>query len=93
MKKFYVYILVGVPILLAIVFVTNSVASNTFPLIITSNTEQQEIQQNIEQTYNSSILYCQQKYQNEKLQDKMNYEECLEIVESWYLDSIKKTQP
>lgn len=93
MRKFYVYILVGIPILLAIVFVTNSVASNTFPLIITSNTEQQEIQQNIEQTYNSSIQYCQQKYQNEKLQDKMNYEECLEIVESWYLDSIKKTQP
>lgn len=93
MRKFYVYILVGIPILLAIVFVTNSVASNTFPLIITSNTEQQEIQQNIEQTYNSSLQYCQQKYQNEKLQEKMNYEECLEIVESWYLDSIKKTQP
>jgi len=93
MRKFYVYILVGIPILLAIVLVTNSVASNTFPLIITSNTEQQEIQQNIEQTYNSSIQYCQQKYQNEKLQDKMNYEECLEIVDSWYLDSIKNTQP
>ncbi len=93
MRKFFVFIVVGIPILLVIVFVTNSVASNTFPLIIRVNSEQQEIQQNIQQIYNSSIQYCQEKYQNENFQDKMSYQECLEIVENWYLDSIKHSQP
>lgn len=93
MKNFYVFIVVGGPILLAIVLVSNSVALDTFPLIISSNTQQEEIQQNIQLTYNSSIQYCQEKYQNENFQDELNYEECLEIVENWYSDSIKNSQP
>ncbi|NIM25922.1 MAG: hypothetical protein GTN97_02155 [Nitrosopumilaceae archaeon] len=93
MRKIFVIIVVAIPILLALVFVTNSVASNTFPLIITSTTQQEKIQQNIQQTYNSSLQYCQEKYQEGNFKDQMNYEECLEIVESWYVDSIKNSQP
>ena len=81
MKKFFVIVIVVVPLMLSGFFIVNSVISQNFPLFRSINDESE----NIEQTYQAGLGYCQNNYQNfESVNEQSEYEMCIKLVEDWY---------
>ncbi|MDH3656730.1 MAG: hypothetical protein OEM77_01130 [Nitrosopumilus sp.] len=88
MRQIFVIIAVGAPLFLAALFIVNSIVSDTFPMFreIPINESQ-----NLQQTYQAGLDHCENNYGNSDAFDMKNeYEECINSVETWYVENIEK---
>ena len=88
MRQIFVILGVGVPLFLAALFIVNSVVSDSFPMFREMPFDES---QNVQQTYQAGLNHCENNYGNFDTLDKKNeYEECINSVETWYAENIKK---
>jgi hypothetical protein len=88
MRQIFVILTVGVPLFLAALFIVNGMVSETFPMSIEIPFDES---QNLQQTYQAGLNHCENNYGNSDPLDKKNeYEECVDSVETWYAENLKK---
>lgn len=84
MKKIIPFLLVGIPLCLSIVFITNTIESQTFPLF---RNDTMIGEQNIEQTYQAGLEYCEKSFDPISISENNEFKECIESVEKWYMEN------
>jgi hypothetical protein len=88
MRQIFVILAVGVPLFLAALFIINAIVSETFPMSIETPFDES---QNLEQTYQAGLDHCKNNYGNPNILDMKNeYEQCVDSVETWYAENLKK---
>ena len=88
MRQIFVIIAVGAPLFLAALFITNSIASDSFPMFREASFDES---QNLQQTYQAGLDHCENNYGNSDELDKKNeYEQCINSVEIWHVENIEK---
>jgi hypothetical protein len=84
MRKIIVVFAVGVPLALSALFIVNSIVSDTFPMFRPPIDESQ----NLQQTYQAGLDYCETNYGSVgTLDNKEEYEKCINSVETWYVEN------
>lgn len=84
MKKTIPFLLVGIPLCLSVVFITNTIESQTFPLL-RNDTSIEE--QNIEQIYQAGLGHCEKSFKPTSISQNNEFKECIESVEKWYMEN------
>jgi hypothetical protein len=84
MKKIIPFLLVGIPLCLSAIFITNTVESQTFPLLRNDTLTEQK---NIEQTYQAGLGYCEKSFEHTSISENNKLKECIESVEKWYMEN------
>lgn len=88
MRQIFVALAVGLPLIIAVVFIVNSVVSDSFPMSTETPFDES---QNFYQTYQAGLNHCENNYGNFDALDKKNeYEECISLVETWHTKDIEK---
>ena len=88
MRQIFVIIAVGAPLCLAVLFIANNITSDNFPMFGETPFDESE---NLQQTYQAGLNYCESNYRNfETLDKKIEYEQCIDAVETWYAENIEK---
>ena len=85
MKKMFVALFVTVPLGIAVLFIINGVASETFPFF-TQPVEESEF---LNQTYQAAKEHCINN-NNSEIEQSQSYEECIKMVEEWFENSPYK---
>jgi hypothetical protein len=87
MRQIFVALAVGLPLLLAVVFIVNNIALDNFPMLRETPFDESQY---LQQTYQAGINHCENNYGNFDTLDKKNeYEECINSVEAWYDENTK----
>ena len=87
MRQIFVIFAIGMPLILAAVFIANSVASNSFPMFREIPFDESQI---LQQSYQAGLDHCENNYGDFDTLDKKNeYEECISLVETWYSENIE----
>ena len=90
MRKIFVALAVGLPLALSVVFITNSVSTDNFPMFGPSIIDET---QDFQQTYQAGLDYCEQNYGGIGTLDNLeSYEKCINSVEEWYAKKISITR-
>lgn len=84
MHKIIVLIAIGVPLTVAGIFIMYSVENETFPLFEEDTFDEK---QSIQETYEAALEFCSNNYQFENIKDKEEYDNCINSVESWFLEN------
>ena len=88
MRQIFVVFAVGMPLVLAAVFIANNVVSNSFPMFSETPFEELEI---LQQTYQAGLDHCENNYGDfDTLDMKNEYEECISLIETWYSENLEK---
>jgi hypothetical protein len=88
MRRIFVILAVGMPLFLAALFIVNGMVSETFPMFREIPFDES---QNLEQTYQAGLDHCKNNYGNSNTLDMKNeYEQCVDSVETWYAENLKK---
>ena len=80
-------IVVGTPLVVAGIFIVNTVENETFPFLESDTFDET---QSVKQAYESGLEFCSSKYQFQNIKGKVEYENCVNLVESWYLENSEK---
>ena len=87
MRQIFVTFTIGMPLILAAVFIVNSVASNSFPMFREIPFDESQI---LQQSYQAGLDHCENNYGDfDTLDKKKEYEECISLVETWYSENIE----
>lgn len=87
MRQIFVVFVVGIPLILAAVFIVNSVVSNSFPMFSETLFDELEI---LQQAYQAGLDHCENNYGDfDTLDMKNEYEECVSLVETWYFENLE----
>jgi len=79
---------VGIPLVLAAVFIVNSIVSDSFPMFREIPMDESQY---LQQTYRAGLDYCENNYGNFDTLDKQNeYEKCVNSVETWHVENLEK---
>lgn len=83
MRQIFVVLVVGIPLMLAAVFIANNAASNNFPLIQPDWVDESQA---VEETYQAGLNHCLNNYETvgNSIASKSEYEKCIETVEDWH---------
>lgn len=87
MKKIIPFLIVGIPLCLSVIFIVNTIESQTFPLLRDDTLTDEE---NIHQTYKSGLEYCKKSYQPTIISENNEFKKCIDSVEKWYLKNKQK---
>ena len=88
MRQVFVILAVGLPLVIAVFFISNSVASDNFPMFVEPPFDES---QTLQQTYQAGLNHCENNYGDSDTFDKENkYENCVNSVEKWYVENIEK---
>ena len=88
MRQIFVILVVGVPLSLAALFITNSIVSDNFPMFRDAPFDES---QTLEQTYQAGLNHCKNSYGNfDTLKNKNEYDKCINSVETWYAENVEK---
>lgn len=88
MRQIFVILVVCTPLFLAALFIANSIASDTFPMFREAPIDETQY---LDQTYQAGLDHCENNYGDFDTLDKKNeYEKCINSVETWYLENLKK---
>ena len=88
MRQIFVMLAVVIPLFLAALFIVNGIVSETFPMFIETPFDESN---NLKQTYQAGLNHCENNYENSGALDVKNeYEQCVNAVETWYAENIKK---
>ena len=73
---------------MALVFIVNNVASDTFPLLIEEPMNESDY---IKQTYEAGLDFCENNYGGKKTIEKNEeYRKCIDSVETWHAENLEK---
>ena len=88
MRQIFVKIAVGAPLFLAVLFIANSIASDSFPMFREIPFDES---QNLQQTYQAGLDHCENNYGDfDTLDIKNEYEQCINSVETWHAENLEK---
>jgi len=86
MKKYFAVLAICIPLGLAGFFITNNILTSTFPIF---RSESFNEEQTILETYESGLEFCKANYENRNVLVNVEYENCVNSVESWYEENKK----
>ena len=84
MKRIIPFLLVGIPLLISAIFITNTIESQTFPLLRDDIVADEE---NIDQTYKAASEYCKKSFEVASISENSKLKECIDSVEKWYAEN------
>ena len=88
MRQIFIILAVGAPLFLAALFIVNSIVTDSFPMFRETPMDESQY---LQQTYQAGLDHCENSYENfDTLDIKNEYEECINSVETWYVENLKK---
>ena len=89
MRQIFVVLVVGIPLVLAAVFIASNALSNTFPLVQPDWIDESQA---VEETYQAGLNHCLNNYESagNSIASKSEYEKCIQAVEDWHNENIEK---